>query len=205
MPIDERRAYDHYRWATRYEKMGMEKKAKAHIQRAMHYGAPTKKRKLGRMDPGDAFRVLGASTTSRSTDPFPERSAKFRYETLKEMYKTDAEKLDEVQRAYDTLLYHNLIDPVDQQQQQRPSSDSRQKRDISTVYDTLSTAYDTLGVTQGNITEAKRAYRKRALEEHPDKTHGTGDQMQVLNNAWDVIQKAHGLKFGNRTVRTRAV
>jgi hypothetical protein len=202
MPIDERRAYDHYRWATRYGKMGMEKKAKAHIERAMHYGAP---RKLGPMDRGIALRILGASTTESPTSAFPERSVAVRYRILQEEYKNDAVKLGEVHRAYNYLVYHKLINPVDQQQQQRPSSDSRQKRDISTVYDTLSTAYDTLGVPQGNLTEAKRVYRKRALEEHPDKTQGTGDQMQVLNDAWDVIQKAHGLKFGNRTVRTRAV
>jgi DnaJ-class molecular chaperone len=60
-------------------------------------------------------------------------------------------------------------------------------------------------VPQGNLTEAaKRAYRKRALEEHPDKG-GAVEKMQVLTEAWEVIQKAHGVKFGSRSVRTRAV
>ena len=80
----------------------------------MHYGAPpSKKQKLGPtgptgltglaglaglMDPYEAFRVLGASHTARSTDPFPERSAKVRYETLTQEHKDDPGKLEYVER-----------------------------------------------------------------------------------------------------------
>jgi hypothetical protein len=35
---DEKRAYDHYRWAQRYTKYGETEKAQAHMQRALHYG-----------------------------------------------------------------------------------------------------------------------------------------------------------------------
>lgn len=195
MPIDEQRAYDHYRWATRYGKMGMEKKAKAHIERAMHYGAPEPKKRK-RMDDREAFRVLGASTTARSTDPYPDRSAKFRYEMLKKEYKDNPAKLDEVQRAYDTLLRYNLVDPVDKKQNSIPKSE------ISPV--DPSAAYNTLGVPQGDFEAAKRAYYKLALQEHPDKG-GTVEKMQVLTGAWECIKKAHGVKFGSRSVRTRAV
>jgi hypothetical protein len=34
----QKRAYDHYRWAQRYTKYGDHEKAKAHMQRALHYG-----------------------------------------------------------------------------------------------------------------------------------------------------------------------
>lgn len=35
---DSKRAYDHYRWAERYNKAGDHEKAAAHMKRAMHYG-----------------------------------------------------------------------------------------------------------------------------------------------------------------------
>ena len=67
----------------------------------------------------------------------------------------------------------------------------------------LRAAYDTLGVSPGAFDSAKKAYRERALEAHPDKPLGTTEQMQRLNDAWEVIKKAQ--KFGRRYVRTRAV
>jgi hypothetical protein len=106
--IDEQRAYDHFRWATRYGKTGMQKKANSHLDRAMHYGT------LGSVE---AFMTLGASATERSTGLFPERSAKVRYAELKETQKNPVE-LDRVQRAYDWLVRANLIDPVDERHDQ---------------------------------------------------------------------------------------
>ena len=218
MPIDEQRAYDHYRWATRYGKMGMEKKAKAHIDRAMHYGAPpSKKQKLGPtgptgltglaglMGPYEAFRVLGASHTARSTDPFPERSAKVRYETLKQEHKDDPGKLADVERAYATLLYRKLVDPPLPRAKKQPTkpAPSPPQSTGSDMSPTLRAAYDTLGVSPGALDAAKKAYRALALEVHPDKPQGTTEQMQRLNYAYEVIKNAQ--KFGKRYVRTRGV
>ena len=67
----------------------------------------------------------------------------------------------------------------------------------------LRAAYDTLGVSPGAVDAAKKAYHALALKVHPDKPLGTTEQMQRLNDAWEVIKKAQ--KFGKRYVRTRGV
>lgn len=190
--------------------MGMEKKAKAHIDRAMHYGAPpAKKQKLGlglMMDRYQAYRVLGASDSARSTDPFPERSAKVRYETLKEQYKDDQDKLDHVQCAYDWLKQHKLVDPPLPRAKKQPTKPAPRPASAppqATGSDIdIRAAYITLGVPIGDFANAKKAYYASALAAHPDRPHGTTDEMQRVNHAWEVLKNAQ--KFGERYVRPRA-
>ncbi|MDG2111111.1 MAG: J domain-containing protein, partial [Actinomycetota bacterium] len=48
--------------------------------------------------------------------------------------------------------------------------------------------YQQLGVTtDADITTLRQAYRRRALECHPDRIDGDGDLMAALNAAWAVL------------------
>ena len=50
-----------------------------------------------------------------------------------------------------------------------------------------------------NVDEIKKAYRKLALTNHPDKG-GDQDKFKEINNAKDILMDLNGTKFGKRTV-----
>ena len=59
--------------------------------------------------------------------------------------------------------------------------------------------YDALGVSQSATSDdIKKAYRKLALQHHPDKG-GDEEMFKKINNAYALLMNLNGMKFGKRT------